>query len=144
MSGREWLVGAALTAGCINEDVRLYEVALAGEVAAPGATAGTLHLELHHASRGTGLLETPLGLIDTTEVTWPGAVAWTTLVPIDEGEGLVVYAWLDVDGDGLLCGLEAAPEPAGIVALTGFPAHALTFTLTLETPCAGASALYPP
>jgi hypothetical protein len=143
MSGRRWL-GLALLAGCINEDVRLYEVALTGEVTAPGASEGRVFLELHHASRGAGPLATPLGQIDATEVAAPGRAEWTTLVPIDEGEGLVLYGWLDVDGDGILCGLDAAPEPAGIVVLTGFPAHALTFALTLDTACAGPSALYPP
>ncbi|MCY1069681.1 hypothetical protein OV090_33375 [Nannocystis sp. RBIL2] len=143
MSGRRWLALAVL-AGCINEDVRLYEVALTGEVVAPGASEGRVMLELHHASRGAGELATPLGRFDALELERPGAVAWETLVPIDDGEGLVLYAWLDVDGDGLLCGLDAAPEPAGLVELTEFPAHTLTFSLTLAAPCASPSALYPP
>lgn len=143
MSAQRWLTLAVL-AGCINEDVRLYEVELTGEVVAPAGTTGRVFLELHHASRGAGALETPLGRFDATELDAPGPATWTTLVPLDEGEGLVLYGWLDVDGDGRLCGLAAGPEPAGIVELEKFPAHALTFTLTLETPCAGPSALYPP
>jgi len=143
MSARRWLTLAVL-AGCINEDVRLYEVELTGEAVAPAGSEGRVFLELHHASRGSGPLATPLGRFDATELEAPGPVEWTTLVPIDDGEGLVLYGWLDVDGDGTLCGLDAAPEPAGLIALRDFPAHALTFTLTLTTPCAGPSALYPP
>lgn len=143
-SRHAWLVAVALVA-CINEDRRLYEVELSGEVTvAVGPNTGTVHLELHHASSGEGLLATPLGLIDETEVAGPGPARWTTLVPLGEGEGLVLYAWLDVDGDGLLCGLDAAPEPAGVLELAGFPDHALGFSLVLDTPCAGPSALYPP
>lgn len=145
MRARRSIVLVTLVAGCINEDVRLYEVTLSGEVmASEPAPTGTVHLELHHQRRGRGELETPLGLIDTTEIDAPGETEWTTLVPLGEGEGLVLYGWIDVDGDGLLCALGAAPEPAGVVEIAGFPAHALEFTLTIDTPCAGPSALYPP
>jgi len=133
-----------MLAACINEDRRLYEVVLDGTITVTDGATGTVHLELHHAQRGDGDLETPLGLIAETTIDGPGPVEWTALVPIDGGEGLVVYGWLDVDGDGLLCGLDASPEPAGVIEVAGFPAHALTFALVLDTPCAGPSALYPP
>lgn len=143
MSAR-WMVAMLVLAACINEDRRLYEVVLDGAVTVTGGATGTVHLELHHAQQGEGVLKTPLGLVAETTMDAPGAVDWTALVPIDEGEGLVVYGWLDVDGDGLLCGLDASPEPAGVIVVAGFPAHALTFALELDTPCASPSALYPP
>ena len=145
MTPRVFLCAALCAVACINDDVRLYEVELRGDVSvAAGPASGAVHVELHHARSGSGELETPLGRIDATSFAGPGALEWTTLVPLDEGEGLVLYAWLDRDGDGVLCGLGAEPEPAGVVELTGFPAHAIAFTLVLGTPCAGASALYPP
>lgn len=129
--------------GCINEDRRLYEVELRGEVTvADGPATGAVHLELHHAFTGEGPLRSPLGRIDATEIDGIGAAEWTTLVPMGEGEGLVLYGWLDRDGDGVLCGLGAAPEPAGIAVLR-FPAHTIEFTLSLDSDCAGASALAP-
>jgi hypothetical protein len=139
-----WIAAALVAAGCINEDRRLYEVTLAGTITVAGGATGEVHLELHHARRGAGDLETPLGLIEETTSDAAGAIEWTALVPIDEGEGLVVYGWLDIDGDGLLCGLGGAPEPAGVIEIAGFPAHALSFALVLDTPCAGPTALYPP
>lgn len=143
--GRRGWLGALALVACINEDRRLYEVELSGEVSvAMGPSTGEVHLELHHASSGEGLLATPLGRIDETELAGPGPAQWTTLVPLGEGEGLVLYAWLDIDGDGLLCAPGAAPEPAGALELVGFPEHALEFSLVLDTPCAGPSALYPP
>lgn len=139
-----WILPALLLAGCINEDRRLYEVELRGEVTvADGPDVGTVHLELHHAFTGEGPLRTPLGRIDVTELDGPGAAEWTTLVPLGEGEGLVLYGWLDRDGDGVLCGLGAAPEPAGLVTLE-FPAHTIAFDLVLDSDCAGSSALAAP
>lgn len=131
------LLGFALPA-CINEDRVLYEVALTGtfEVAEAG---GTIHVELHHAVSGEGLLEHPLGLIERVELE-PGAreLELDLLVPRDEGEGLVVYAWLDRDGDGILCGLAGeTDEPAGAIELDAYPAHAIAFELVLDQPCVG-------
>lgn len=127
--------------GCINEDRRLFEVEMSGEVIAEGS--GAVHLELHHARTGEGVLATYLGRIDETEIEGAGEASWTTLVPLGVGEGLVLYGWMDVDGDGVLCGVGGEAEPAGIVELAGVE-HALEFSLVLAEPCAGASALYPP
>lgn len=142
---RPVLCAALCVAACINEDARLYQVELRGVVGvAEGDPSGTVHLELYHARTGEGVLETPLRRMDQMTLDGVGAVEWTAYVPLDEGEGLVLYGWLDRDGDDLLCGLGAAPEPAGFVELTSFPEHRIEFALALEAPCAGASALYPP
>lgn len=146
MTPRPALLAALLAAGCINDDRTLYEVALSGTVAAAGSVAdpGEVHLELHHARRGAGELQTSLGEIDSTTFDALGRAEWTTLVPIEEGEGLVLYGWLDRDGDGVLCAPGAVPEPAGAVELSGFPDHTIDFSLDLVTDCAGPAALYPP
>lgn len=140
------LLAVLLAASCINEDRTLYEVTLDGNVAASGSIAepGEVHLELHHARTGSGALQTTLGKIDATTTDKLGRTEWTTLVPLGEGEGLVLYGWLDRDGDGLLCAPGSMPEPAGAVEVSGFPAHSLDFALDLVTDCAGPSAVYPP
>lgn len=136
----------ALT-GCINDDLTLYEFALRGTVtvAAGLPTTGPLNLELHHAQSGTGRFTYPLGQFAAfPDIGKPGAeLDLTARAPIDEGEGLVVYAWLDVDGDGILCAPGVTDEPAGLIEVDEFPAHALRFTLTLTSPCSGPEALYP-
>lgn len=148
MTPRRALLAALLAAGCINEDLELYEVTLSGTVSRAGVIVepGEVHLELHHARSGAGKFETPLGRIDATIEPKLGAVEWLTFVPLGEGEGegLVLYGWLDLDGDGVLCAPGAAPEPAGAVELSGFPDHTIDFSLTLDTDCADSSALYPP
>lgn len=140
-------LAALLLAGCINDDLTLYEFELRGTVtvAAGLPNTGALQLELHHAESGTGRFTYPLGQFAAfPEVGSPGAeLTVTARAPVDEGHGLVVYAWLDVDGDGILCAPGVADEPAGLVELDDFPAHTLRFTLTLAAPCSGPEALYP-
>lgn len=142
-----WLLLLACAGGCVNEDVRLYELELRGEVTVADGlpSAGRLQIELHHAEGGTGKFTHPLGLFAGFADVGAAneAVTLETLVPIDEGTGLVVYAWLDVDGDGILCAPGVDDEPAGLVRLADFPAHALEFSLALGTPCVGPEALYP-
>lgn len=141
------LVLSFAVGGCINRDVTLHELGLVGEVGvAEGLpAAGQLQIELHHAETGTGMFVRPLGLIaGFTDAGAPGtALELDALVPVDDSSGLVLYAWLDVDGDGILCAPGVDDEPAGLVELDGFPAHALEFSLVLDTPCVGPEALYP-
>lgn len=146
MISRRALLCALFAAACINEDLEVYEVTLSGTVSIGGVIAepGEVHLELHHARTGAGKFETPLGLIDATIEPELGPTEWTTYVLLGRGEGLVLYGWLDRDGDGVLCAPGSFPEPAGAVELSGFPDHTIDFSLTLDTDCAGSAALYPP
>lgn len=133
--------------GCINQETKLYEVALSGQISVASGlpNTGQIHLEYHHArSAGEGDLGHPLGEFDREVLSTMGATSKTLLVPEVEGFGLVVYGWLDVDGDGVLCALDKPrTEPAGIVEVQGYPAHALTYSLVLDTPCAGPETMYP-
>ena len=136
-----------VVAGCINQETNLYEVALSGRIDVAGGfpTTGEVHLEFHHAeSIGTGELAHPLGEFDRQTVASPGLTTQTLLYPIDEGSGLIVYGWLDADGDGVLCAPgKPRTEPAGLVLVSGFPAHALTYRLVLTKECAGPESFYP-
>lgn len=137
---------ALALAGCVNDETRLYEVELIGEVAAaPGAeSAGAVHLVFHVARTfGRGALAHPLGEFEARTLPGVGPLRETILYPSDEGSGLVVYGFLDLDGDGVLCAPGQASEPAGIVEVAGFPAHSLTFSLLLDRACAGPESLYP-
>ncbi|MCA9636860.1 MAG: hypothetical protein KC420_12605 [Myxococcales bacterium] len=140
------LLPALPLGGCVNDDVHLYEVTLRGEIQVPrgGPYSGHVHLELRHARSGEGGLAYPLRRITTIELDGVGPFEETFLVPTDEGEGLVAYAWLDRDGDGLLCAPGTSDELAGLREVDGFPAHALEVTILLEHPCAGAEILYAP
>lgn len=137
-----------LAFGCINDDVQLYEVTVRGRAIAPAwsTSNGALHLEFHHQLRtGRGALAHPLGEFDTrTEdvTSLPAPFQETVLYPTQAGQGLIVYGWLDVDDDGVLCAPGQTEEPAGLVVVPDFPRHQANIDLLLNTPCAGAERLY--
>ncbi len=140
------ILGIGALAGCVNGDVHLYEVRARGATAVgPLMNAtGAVHLEFHVAhSKGAGALAHPLGPFEGRKVAAIGAVDETVLFPQDDGEGLVIYGWLDRDGDGLLCAPGKNMEPAGAVEVKPFPAHEVMFNLVLDHDCAGPEALYP-
>ncbi len=131
--------------GCVNEDVTLYGVRVTGrvQVAPEFESAGVVQLGLYFASAGEGELAFLVDEIELRELGAPGSVDEWFLVPLDEREGLLVYAWLDVDGDGVHCAVGGAEEPAGLVAVDDFTDHAVSFALVLDQACAGPEALYP-
>lgn len=130
--------------GCLNQTTRLREVELSGEISAPeGASEGPLTVELQHAWSGEGALRHPLEPIESFSLDGPGPYSWTLLYPEEGGEGLVVYAWMDGDGDGALCSPEQEEEWAGLTEVQDFPAFSVVADLALDAACAGPEALYP-
>ncbi|MGB1016880.1 MAG: hypothetical protein ACPG4T_22260, partial [Nannocystaceae bacterium] len=91
----------------------------------------------------SGQLAFTVDPIESRELGAVGSVEEVFLIPIDEREGLLVYAWLDIDGDGVLCAVDGATEPTAIVEVDDFSDLEVSFSLTLDQACAGAEALYP-
>lgn len=120
--------------------VQLFEVSLAGTVSS--TTEGPVELELAFGWVGDGSLRRPYGEIATTELEGPGELSWTLAIPAEGGEGLVLYGWQDVDGDGLYCALNAAEEPAGLKELEE-GVHQVEVALVLDQACAAPEALFP-
>lgn len=131
--------------GCVNDDVLLYEVRVHGSVAA--METGALHLEFHHEQRfGSGALAHPLGEFDRRTVSAaqaPISFDETILYPQQKGQGLLIYGWLDTDGDGVLCAPGKLPEPSGLFRVSSFPAHSVEVQLVLDKRCAALEALFP-
>ena len=126
--------------GCINEDRVLYVSDLSVDIET--SSEGPITVVFHHARQGDGITGHPLGQIEEA-VFDATTVEYQLTVPISEGEGLVLYGWQDVDGDGVLCAPGVDDEPSGLVEVTEFPAHALEITLPLDAMCRGAEALFP-
>ncbi len=143
------LLPALALVGCVNADVELFEVNLAVDVSVDPAftDVGSLQLQAHHAFFGSGELRHPLGLIeswDAGEFTAPTTtVEHSLLVPLGEGSGLAVYAYLDIDDDAILCNIGQADEPSGIVVVDEIAEHSLALTIVLESACFGPEGLHP-
>lgn len=110
-----------------------------------GDLDGEVHISVHHGWLGEGLLRHPMAFVDRTVVQGTGAFEVSFDVPMDEGgEGLVVYAWHDRDGDGVLCGIDGdRAETAGAAALAEWPAYTATVRLDLDEACAGPETFVP-
>lgn len=131
------LLLAACAAGCANDDELLYRVEIdvsLEDALGEGRSSG--EIRVLQSVRGEGALSFPRFELDRGW-TDDGALSFDLLYPLDEGSGLSVYAWFDLDGDGLLCAPGAAPEPAGLVEVDGFPVHRVAVTVTPDTDCVG-------
>lgn len=139
------VVLAAHVAGCGSEapaPTRAVEVR--GEIRLPpGAEPrGKVYVNLYHAWALQGELRHPLQLIESFEAA-PGVFSHRLMYPEGEGEGLVVYAWVDLDGDTVLCTPTARGDVAGLAEVQGFPADAVDVTVDLAEPCRGPDWFYP-
>jgi hypothetical protein len=137
---------AAALPGCGGEqEVRTETVELTGTISAPGGvtTDGVVYVSLYHAWALEGDLRHPIEFIDGFE-TIPGEYSHTFEYTIDRGEGLLVYAWLDTDDDGILCTPSVRVDRAGLVEVTDFAPGAVTADVEMTVPCAGPDWFYPP
>jgi len=135
----------AIASGCGGDhEPRVERVQLSGSIAVPdGAeSAGTVYVNLYHAWALEGDLRHPVEFIETFE-TRIGAFTHAFDYPVDLGEGLLVYAWIDDDGDGTHCTPAARRERAGLTEVVGFAPGPVTADLDLSVPCAGPDWFYP-
>lgn len=139
------LLAAALAslAACGEAPVQTMPVSLRGSISASGAPADApVYVTVYHAWSGEGLLRHPLEPIARFE-TRLGALAHTLDHPRGQGEGLLVYAWLDADGDGVLCTPQRRGEPAGLQEVQEFPAATVRVALELTAACRGPEWFFP-
>lgn len=137
---------AALCFGCAGEEPPPppISVELAAAIAAPEEVdpAATVHLSVHHAWTGTGELRYPLEIVEGWE-TGLGTSSFSFDYPVAAGEGLVVYAWVDSDGDGINCTPAERSDLADLVEVAEFPSEQVSVSLLLDAPCAGPDWFFP-
>ncbi|MYH33916.1 MAG: hypothetical protein F4013_04935 [Gammaproteobacteria bacterium] len=140
------LVLAALCFGCGGEDAPPppISVELSVKVDAPDEIdpGATVHLSLYHAWTGDGDLRYPLEIIKSYEIPF-GSFNLQFDYPVDAGDGLVVYAWVDADGDGANCTPTLRGDMADLVEVQAFPAEQVSVSLLLDAPCAGPDWFFP-
>ena len=139
------VTGAALLGGCGAEPpAPTRAVEITGQIRVPAAAtpAGKVYVNLYHAWSLQGELRHPLQLIESFE-TAPGAFTHRLAYPESGGEGLIVYAWVDLDGDTVLCTPTYRSDFAGLTEVAGFPADTVSVTVDLTEPCRGPDWFYP-
>ncbi|MDE0680541.1 MAG: hypothetical protein OXI11_10070 [Gammaproteobacteria bacterium] len=135
---------AALCFGCAGGEAPVIPVDLSLEIGASGEVdpAATVHLSVYHAWTGVGELRYPLEIVEGFE-TGLGASTFSFDYPAELGEGLVVYAWVDSDGDGANCTPAARGDMADLVEVEAFPSQQVSVSLFLDAPCAGPDWFFP-
>lgn len=137
------VVAIAVTA-CSDAPEATRRVEISGNITAPAGspTNGKVHVTLFQAWELEGELRHPRGEIESFEAT-VGPYTHAFEYPVEHGQGLLVYAWQDSDGDGVHCTPTIRDEPAGLVEVQGFPADRVTANVELTQPCAGPDVFYP-
>lgn len=124
----------------VAEPVRVVQ--LTGELRAAPGLSGTATVRVFQAWAGEGALRHPLEAL--AQFTTPlGSFERSIDYPVERGEGLIVYAWLDTDGDGVHCTPAARNDPAGLVQVPDFPADKVRVTIEMTQPCAGPEYFFP-
>lgn len=140
------LAVVSMVAGCGSEPpAPKYRVELTGEIRLPpeAGGGGKLYVSLFHAWSLQGDLRHPLQLIESFE-TAPGPFTHEFEYPENSGEGLVVFAWADLDGDGVDCTMTSRRDLSGLSEVKPFPADRVSVTVDLTEPCRGPDWFYPP
>ena len=119
-------------------------VELTGEIRLPpeARADSKVYVSLFHAWALHAELRHPLQLIESF-VTQPGAFTHKFEYPEKDGEGLIVFAWADLDGDGIDCTMTSRRDLSGLSGVAGFPADRVKVTVDLTEPCRGPDWFYP-
>ena len=139
------LVACLALAGCGEPVVKTMPVTVSGNISVLDDvnSDGMVHIALYHAWALEGELRHPVQFIEAFE----GGIGGFSIdvdYPVDKGEGLLVYAWLDTDGDGVLCTPTGRSDLAGLTEVKNFPSENVTVDVWLVAPCAGPDWFYPP
>lgn len=131
--------------GCAAEEAPVtMPVTVDGTISAPDGTGAgrPVMVNLYHAWALEGPLRHPLEYIGSFEAV-VGEYRHVFDYPVELGEGLVVYAWVDTDGDGVLCTPSGRTDLAGLSVADAFPADEVSVDIELSVPCAGPDWFFP-
>jgi hypothetical protein len=131
--------------GCSDPEIQTIPVTVNGTINVPDemSSDGVVHVALYHAWALEGELRHPVEFIQSFDGEL-GAFSIDVDYPVDKGEGLLVYAWIDYDDDGVLCTPTGRSDLAGLTEAENFPGDDVTVDVWLVAPCAGPDWFYPP
>ena len=129
------MIWLTLTFACYNNVLQYQQVELEGTITS-SHESGKVYMSAHHAWFGKAELRVPNVGFLTTEQDAPGDFTWTINVPVDDvAEGLSIYAWQDLDNDGVLCSLQGEQEYSDLIQVVAYPTFYAYLELQLENPC---------
>ncbi len=135
------------TPGCSPEPAApKRSVEISGEIRLPAGTevsGNKVYVSLFHAWALQGELRHPLQLIESFE-TAPGSFVHQFEYPEADGEGLIAFAWVDLDGDGVDCTMTSRIDLSGLTEVASFPADRVSVNIDLTEACRGPDWFYPP
>jgi len=141
---RGWWLSALMCTACEGVVTVVQPVSVSGAVEASDGEPGPVCIEAYQAWAGQGDLRYPLRRVARAWQDGPGAYALSIELPVEEGEGLVMYAWQDRDDDGQHCAPGSGDEPAGLVVVSeGEVDEKVTADLVLADACVGPTRLFP-
>ncbi len=134
---------ALLINACSESEPEGEEITISGQIITSEETQGkTFNLSVFHAQSGIGFQQHPLYEIES--FTSESMNFNHTFIYNSSGNsGLVVYAWLDIDQDGIMCTTESRDDIAGIDLNEDFPNSNQSFTIELTQQCVGPDWFYP-
>ncbi len=133
-----------LLVGCEGIVTVVQPTNISGTLASGDGHNGPVCLEAYQACAGGGDLRYPMHRVGRTWVDTPGDYTMSIELPVEDGDGLVLFAWQDRDGDGWHCAPGVDDELSGVVVVSeGDVPEAVTADLVLDSACAGATRLFP-
>jgi len=146
------LLVIALIGGCSGGSAEgpATPVSIKGSISVPAGTdsGGRVEVHLFQTWFGEGDLRHPLQFIETFDTT-VGEFSHSFGYPDNGGEGLIVYAWIDTDGDGINCTPTERNDLAGLTEVADFSLGsgeeyaAASVSVKLSADCAGPDWFFP-
>ncbi len=131
-------------ASCGEPEVTNERITISGEISISGTieTNPLINLTIFHAVSGIGFQEHPLYEIESFT---SDKLRFQHTFDYDAkgNRGLLVYAWIDLDGDGINCTPLSRIDLAGVAVNEEFPKTNELFQVEITTPCVGPDWFYP-
>ena len=137
------LSAVLLINACSESEPEGDEITITGEIITSEDSQGkSFNLSIFHAQSGIGFQQHPLYEIESF-TSRSQTFNHTILYNSSGNTGLVIYAWLGVDQDGIMCTTQSRNDVSGIDLNEEFPNSNQSFTIELTQQCVGPDWFYP-
>ena len=141
-----WIIAfstISLITACSEPESTGEEMSITGTIVTSENFEGkTFHVSMFHAQSGIGFQQHPLYEIESFTTQSPN-FEHSFLYSPEGNTGLVVYAWLDDDGDGINCTVSSRNDVAGADVNEDFPNSKKNYSIELTDECVGPDWFYP-